>query len=832
MRFNILVLLLLICKFAFAYDIEGVIRDVKGEVIPFATLYVPDLTLGTTSNVDGKFALSFPSDKKYNVLIRCVGYKSQTITVGSDLSSPIEVKMQQMSLQLPDVVVGNGEDPAYRVMRNTIGLRHQHLKEISSYLANIYLRGTIAFSKISRLMSYQIKKREGVDIREGDVFVDESFRQVIYAYPGQYKQKVIQHKSSMPIELDLPILDYIGASLYQPSIEIMISPFSPSAFRHYKFRYEGFFYDGDYSVNIISVIPRIKSKQLFYGKIYIVEGLWCIHSVDLTFDTPVGPVKMHQNYQEIKNKVWLPVDHRYEFNGGALGVKGKVLYVANFKYLNVELNPTFHPEVKESPVLASQKEQKTIKIVSHKTDKKKIPKVKKEEQVASLLPEVDVKDFKFTVKEYQNAPLDSFRSVPLSALEVKSLKSAQQKDQLKSRDRASRGEKSSFSKTMDFMNGKTYFSKDSVFRVRSPRFLSPSALRYNPVDGFMYNIDSEMSWYSNHKLRTKIDLKAGYSFGLDKFNWDIKWSLPYSLYNSFNISAGSYTQDFNRYRVDPVMNSISSFFIGDNFKKYYERSYVKCLHRFSTDKWWSNETSFSFKSVKELDNSINENVFGKSFTENVPKGEYIYNENLASQNYFRIGTKFNARLAFLDNRKASKYRNLRVYAPDVNVSYDFYKLSDGKLVQKSELGISQKIKTTPSAWIRWDFWTGKMWGDTQDLHMSEFYNYEIQPIPIRLNNHYFSFYNIDAYSMASNDLYLKTKVIYRTPYLLLKFLPFLSSSLSREQIYAGLIYTPRNKYYEVGYAFTELLFLFDVYVSSSFDQNGFQNIGVSLVLDL
>ncbi|QZT36835.1 DUF5686 and carboxypeptidase regulatory-like domain-containing protein [Halosquirtibacter xylanolyticus] len=861
MKLFLSIYLVMISAVTYAINIDGILKNVKGEPIPYATLYVSELTTGTTSNIEGCFTLAIPDDHSYEVLVRCVGYKSKTLHLSKDTSSPLEVVLEDINLQLPDIKVNSGKDPAYDIMRKTIGLRHQHLNEISSYIANIYLRGTIAFTKVSRLMSYQIKRREGVDIKKGDVFVDESYRQVIFAYPDQYKQKVIQHKSSMPIDLDLPIIDFLSASLYQPSIEIMISPFAPSAFRHYKFRYEGFFYDGNYSVNIIQVIPRMKSKQLYSGKIYIVDGLWCIHSVDLSFDTPVGPVKMHQNFHEVKHKVWLPVDHRYEFSGGALGVKGNVQYVANFKYINVALNPTFHPEV--NTVLAensttsdvtinSKPKQKTqavqkvmpAKEVVHEETKKEtvttdktaeITEVPVEKEKNNTVKMPSIKEMQFDIASYQTVPLDSFRTVPLSHNEKSSLKNATMKNQM-SQDRVgemvSKSNNSFLKNSYNFMTGETYFNNDSTLRFTSPNFIKLNALVYNPVDGFAYGIDTKLSIYKNQKKKFEFVPMLGYSFGPDKVNWDINLWYKYSAISSIKFQSGENTQDMNRYAVDPLVNSLSSFFFGDNYKKYYRKKYYTVTHTFSKKNRWHQQLYYSHKKVYQMDNSLKENLFGNDFSDNKPTGEYITDVNLKSQNYNIVGANFGTSLFLFDNQKTSKYTNLRVYAPYVHASYDYIFSKSLGDAHRFEAGISQKIKTSPSAWVRWDVRAGKTIGDNKNLHISEFFNYRIQSIPIRISNEYFSFYNTDAYSMATNDGYLKSKVIFRSPYLLLKFLPFLSSSLSREEISCGLIYTPKAQYYEVSYAFTELLFMFDVYVSSSFNQDGFDNIGLSLVLDL
>jgi hypothetical protein len=97
---------------------------------------------------------------------------------------------------------------------------------------------------------------------------------------------VISVNSPFPDQGDnISPMDIIKASFYQPVLaDIAISPLSPQAFSYYKFKYMGATLQGNNTVNKIQVIPKMKSQQLFEGFIYIIEDLWCLHSVDLTND--------------------------------------------------------------------------------------------------------------------------------------------------------------------------------------------------------------------------------------------------------------------------------------------------------------------------------------------------------------------------------------------------------------------------------------------------------------------------------------------------------------------------------------------------------------------
>jgi len=46
---------------ALAHNLKGTIKNRSGEPIPYATVYVKEVSLGTTTNIDGEFELELPN---------------------------------------------------------------------------------------------------------------------------------------------------------------------------------------------------------------------------------------------------------------------------------------------------------------------------------------------------------------------------------------------------------------------------------------------------------------------------------------------------------------------------------------------------------------------------------------------------------------------------------------------------------------------------------------------------------------------------------------------------------------------------------------------------
>ena len=88
------------------------------------------------------------------------------------------------------------------------------------------------------------------------------------------------------------------------------------------------------------LIPKRKSQQLFSGTIYIIEDLWCLHSVDLINENIAGKIRIQQLYIPVQDDIWMPVSHKFEINISIIGFKADAGYGSSIKYIDVKLKQT------------------------------------------------------------------------------------------------------------------------------------------------------------------------------------------------------------------------------------------------------------------------------------------------------------------------------------------------------------------------------------------------------------------------------------------------------------------------------------------------------------
>ena len=101
--------------------------------------------------------------------------------------------MQPEVVALPEAIVsGNGEDPAYTIMRRAIAKAKYHSMQVDEYHAMVYIKGSGRLFKTPWLLRKQINKalaEEGIDSTVA--FTQESVSKLHYIRPDQYRDTVI-----------------------------------------------------------------------------------------------------------------------------------------------------------------------------------------------------------------------------------------------------------------------------------------------------------------------------------------------------------------------------------------------------------------------------------------------------------------------------------------------------------------------------------------------------------------------------------------------------------------------------------------------------------------
>ena len=160
---------LLLCNIAAAGILKGKISDANGNALAYAAVYVAGTTNGTNANMDGNYELSLEPGL-YIVNCQYVGYKQEKFSVTFTGNETIEhnFTLAAQGLEMKEVVIrASGEDPAYRIIRESIKRRKFHLEQFQSFQSSIYLKGAIRLRNIPKAFEKKMKLNVNGDNNTG-----------------------------------------------------------------------------------------------------------------------------------------------------------------------------------------------------------------------------------------------------------------------------------------------------------------------------------------------------------------------------------------------------------------------------------------------------------------------------------------------------------------------------------------------------------------------------------------------------------------------------------------------------------------------------------------
>lgn len=309
--------------------VKGTVKDVEGNLLSFAAVYVEDTKKGTTANEDGQYALEVPEGNT-TIVVKYLGYKTASKTVFvSGKSIQLDFVLDFEELYLDDVVVkANREDPAYGIMRQVIAHKEKNAQKVNTLETDIYLKGKLYIKSLpNQILGVQIddsskqaiQKQLNLDSNSaGTVYLLEQMTHYYYKAPNKSLNKVMAIKTSgdprgLGFSTMPPIVD-----VYSNNMEVLegvnprgfISPAHNNAFQYYKFKFEGSYEEDGHLINKISFWPKRSKEPTFRGTLYVVDDVWAFKQLELILDRNaqvdvVDTLILRQQYYKAKNNSWV-----------------------------------------------------------------------------------------------------------------------------------------------------------------------------------------------------------------------------------------------------------------------------------------------------------------------------------------------------------------------------------------------------------------------------------------------------------------------------------------------------------------------------------------------
>ncbi len=635
MRTCLFISTMLFSALVYGQSLTGQITDTKKQPIPFATIYSEQTMEGTLANSNGIFTLNL-SPGLHTICIKHMGHKTQLVPVDIKKDTlQLDVSLQPQVFTIPEArILASGEDPAYGIMRKAIAMSSYYLKQVSEYRCRVYLKGTGVIKEIPRLLERTLKK-EGIE--EGKHFVTEHLSKIHFSLPNNIEQEVLSIRSSGQ-ESGAQPMDFITLSLYH-DIQGIASPLGSDALAIYTFRHDGSFYDQDYLVHKIYVEPKSKGAMGYRGHIYITEGLWHLHSVQLTLERNMFTIDINQLYAPHDGHIWMPISHNFKVIGKTMGFKVHYHYVASVKDYELTWNKNishvhfaklveqyFNDRAITDSLLNKQSQDSATyalikkESISKKEGRKLKRQIKKQ---TKSKPSLEIKD-NYTIKDSAEKRTNEYwqevRPIPLTQNEKISFKDTLIVDST-GVDTSRTRRKNKF-RWDSPISGYSYFTDSTYFHI--PGIINPMGWSYNTVDGPVYRHKFGLTHNSTQNQRWQVNGMVGYAFSRKDLlaNADITWHLDRIKRTSIHLEAGTESTPFHQHlEFNAFSNMLSTLFYKENLTKYYERNYLSGYYKTDIINGLVAKFHGTFAYNKQLFNNADfylTNPWDKTFTPNIP----------------------------------------------------------------------------------------------------------------------------------------------------------------------------------------------------------------------
>ena len=317
-------------------EVVGVVVDKKtSEPIEFVNIYFEGTSNGTVSDSDGYFSL-YTTGKGQNIVVSIVGYDQQIIGIVPGQKQTITIQLKSQLVNLDEVVVLSGENPAWAIIREAVNRKPQHdKKNLDAYEYTSYNRIEFDIDNIST----KLKKRkmvseiwESIDstsLEKNDkgnailpVFLSESIsRYYVKNEPFSRREEVKKTKvSGVAVEDGSMVSQLVGTAyqdynFYQNWLRFLekefISPISDSWKLYYDYEIQDTLYvDGDNCFEL-TVFPNREQDPAFNGTIWITTRDFALKKIELSIDKAtnlnfIERIDLEQELNKSESGQWLP----------------------------------------------------------------------------------------------------------------------------------------------------------------------------------------------------------------------------------------------------------------------------------------------------------------------------------------------------------------------------------------------------------------------------------------------------------------------------------------------------------------------------------------------
>lgn len=353
------------------YTISGKVYDADSkEPLPFVPVLIKGTTIGATTDFDGNYSIT-TSKLGDSIVATYVGYKKLTRGIKRGESQLVNMPMVLEGVNLLEVVVKAGENPAHRIIRNVIAHKEfNNKRKLDAYQYETYNKVEFDLNRIPKEMrEKKIFKPiqfvfDNVDsLNSGEkpslpVFITEAISDIYYRSNPTLKKEVIRANKITGIE-NTSITQIMGdmyqnINIYDNNILVFgknfVSPISDNGFFYYKYYLEDSLFIGNSRCYQIRFKSKRPQELCFSGNMWITDTTWAIKRLEMSIPKEaninfINAANVVQEFTQVDSTWMLSKDRLvidFAMNKNQVGIYGRKTTSYKDFVINQPKDPKFY----------------------------------------------------------------------------------------------------------------------------------------------------------------------------------------------------------------------------------------------------------------------------------------------------------------------------------------------------------------------------------------------------------------------------------------------------------------------------------------------------------
>jgi hypothetical protein len=335
-----------------SYTISGKVFDSESkEPLPFVPVLIKGTTVGATTDFDGNYSIT-TSQLGDSIIASYVSYKKLSRPLKRGETQTVNMPMVLEGVNLLEVVVKAGENPAHRIIRNVIANKEfNNRRRLGAYQYETYNKVEFDLNRIPKEMrERKIFKPiqfvfDNVDSSNSGekpslpIFITEAISDMYYRSNPTLKKEVIKASKVTGIE-NTSVTSVMGdmyqnINIYDNNILVFnkdfVSPISDNAFFYYKFYLEDSLFIGSTRCYQIRFKSKRPQELCFSGNMWIADTTWAVKRLEMSIpkDANINFINAANIVQEFTrvDSTWMLSKDRliidFAMNKNQVGIYGR-----------------------------------------------------------------------------------------------------------------------------------------------------------------------------------------------------------------------------------------------------------------------------------------------------------------------------------------------------------------------------------------------------------------------------------------------------------------------------------------------------------------------------